>query len=392
MARNALANLEDWDPSCFSPELAPDVAALLAVIVEQEGGKAHLDVSAPALHRQVQHRIRDIQSRLRDEGDQAGRKSAEGARQLILEAWPAIGASATEGSGDVEARAETEAGADHARLLAQQALDDASSRGVTVNEKCLKLLSEASEFLDLPAEPSPSDLTAAIARIESILDLHASRLADTAPLEDWFAEHEIDPSLLRLVDLAPGPEELQGARAAEPSEQARKSAQDRTIERFFDPVLEEIVKADVLRSEPMEGDCFRIPVDPFTTNPPRHWIDGELRAELQDDMQVYNRTCEKIGHQARRREARDPASSRFEPCALPHSKAAQTVSAQQPDPAQQARHSRLGPREHFPLGSSSSHGARSKVEDCASEFAVRLWLHRRSGLQTIRGGCDRTDR
>lgn len=117
------------------------------------------------------------------------------------------------------------------------------------------------------------------------------------------ANREIDPSLLRLVDLAPGPEGLQGARAAEPSEQARKSAQDRTIERFFDPVLEEIVDADVLRSEPMEGDCFRIPVDPFTTDPPRHWIDGELRAELRDDVQVYNATCEKIGHRWRRSDA-----------------------------------------------------------------------------------------
>lgn len=117
------------------------------------------------------------------------------------------------------------------------------------------------------------------------------------------AEHEIDPSLLRLVDLAPGPEEPNGACAAEPSEQARKSAQDRTIERFFDPVLDEVVEADVLRSEPREGDCFRIPVDPFATDPPRHWIDGELRAELQDDMQVYNATCEKIGHRWRRRDA-----------------------------------------------------------------------------------------
>lgn len=117
------------------------------------------------------------------------------------------------------------------------------------------------------------------------------------------AEHEIDPSLLRLVDLAPGPDEPHGARAAEPSEQARKSAQDRTIERFFDPVLEEIVEADVLLAEPVDGSCFRIPVDPFSTDPPRHWIDGELRAELQDDMQVYNATCEKIGHRWRRGDA-----------------------------------------------------------------------------------------
>ncbi|MDF3419989.1 hypothetical protein HKX29_16930 [Sulfitobacter sp. S46] len=117
------------------------------------------------------------------------------------------------------------------------------------------------------------------------------------------AEHEIDPSLLRLADLAPGPAEPNDACAAEPSEQAQKSAQDRTIERFFDPVLEEIVEAGVLLPEPVEGSCFRIPVDPFATDPPRHWIDGELRADLQDDMQVYNATCEKIGHRWRRSNA-----------------------------------------------------------------------------------------
>lgn len=185
MARSALANLEDWDPSCFWPELVPDVAELLAMIVEQEGGRAHLEVSAPALHRQVQERIRGIQSRLRDEGDQVGRESAEGARQRILDAWPDNVSPVAEGSGDDEASAKTEAVAGRARLLAQQALDDARIRGDTVNEQCVKLLSEASEFLDLPAESSPSDLSAAIARIEGILDLQVSRLAEANPLEDW---------------------------------------------------------------------------------------------------------------------------------------------------------------------------------------------------------------
>lgn len=185
MAHNALANLEDWDPSCFTPELVSDVASLLEVIVEQGGGKAHLNVSAPALHRQAQEWIRDIQSRLRGEGDQAGRESAEGARQRILDAWPATGASVTEGPSDVETRARAVVEADRSRRLAQQALDDASSRGVAVDEQCLKVLSEASGFLDLPAEPSPSDLTAAIARIEDILDLRAIRLEDAGPLEDW---------------------------------------------------------------------------------------------------------------------------------------------------------------------------------------------------------------
>ena len=81
MARNALANLEDWDPSCFGPELAPDVADLLAVIAKHDGRRAHLDVSVHALHGQVRELICDIQSRLRDEEDQVGRERAEGARQ-----------------------------------------------------------------------------------------------------------------------------------------------------------------------------------------------------------------------------------------------------------------------------------------------------------------------
>ena len=185
MARNALANLEEWDPSLFRPELAPDAADLLARFVEQEGGKAHLEVSEQALHRQVQERIRDIQTRLRDEEDYAGRGNAEGARRRILDAWPDNVLPVVEGSCDDEAGTETEAVAHRERLLAHQALDDARIRGDTVNEQCVKLLSEASEFLDLPAESSPSDLSTAIARIEGILDLQASRLAEANPLEDW---------------------------------------------------------------------------------------------------------------------------------------------------------------------------------------------------------------
>ncbi|WP_128910828.1 AAA domain-containing protein [Tropicibacter alexandrii] len=185
MARNALANLEDWDPSCFGPELAPDVADLLAVIAKHDGRRAHLDVSAHALHGQVRELICDIQSRLRDEEDQVGRERAEGARQRILDAWPTKGAPEAEGSGDDEASAKTEAEADRARRIAQQALDDACSRGDTIHEQCVKLLSGASEFLDLPAESSPSDLSAAIAQIKGILDLQASRLAEANPLEDW---------------------------------------------------------------------------------------------------------------------------------------------------------------------------------------------------------------
>lgn len=187
MARNALANLEDWDPSLFKPELAPDAAEFLAIIVEQEGARAHLDVSASALHRQAHEWIRDIQSRLSDEGDDAGRGNAEAARRRILDAWPDNVSPVAEGSCDEEASTETDAVAGRERLLAQQALEDARIRGDTVNEQCVKLLSEASEFFDLPTEPSPSDLSAAIVRIEDIVDLQASRLAEAGPLEDWLS-------------------------------------------------------------------------------------------------------------------------------------------------------------------------------------------------------------
>lgn len=185
MARKALENLEDWDPSCFTPELAPDLAKLLEMIVTEEEDKAYFQVSAPALHRQLQERIRDIQSRLRDEEDQIRRESAESARQAILDAWPPVSAITVEGSGDEGTIAETEVDADRARLIAQQAMDDAVSRGDTIHEQSAKLISKVGEFLDIPVESAQSNLSAAITQIEYILDLQANRLTDASPLEDW---------------------------------------------------------------------------------------------------------------------------------------------------------------------------------------------------------------
>jgi len=183
MARSALAELTDWDPSCFAPELAPDVADLLKLLAKHDGGDPRLDVSPRALHGQTQDRVRDIQSRLRAKGDEAGRKRTENVRKRILDAWPDDNSSGPEGSNEEELLSRALAQAESDLHRARQAFEDASSRGDTADEQSLSLLSEASSFSDLLNDTS--DLAAAIAEIEDLTDLHASRLEDASPLEDW---------------------------------------------------------------------------------------------------------------------------------------------------------------------------------------------------------------
>jgi len=117
------------------------------------------------------------------------------------------------------------------------------------------------------------------------------------------ADGESDPSLLRLSDLASGRDGRDAARAPELSEVEKQSAQSRKFERYFDPVLEDIVDAGPLQPEPKDESRFRVSVEPFRRHPPHHWIEHELRAELQDDAQLYDKTCEVIGHQWRRGKA-----------------------------------------------------------------------------------------
>ena len=116
-------------------------------------------------------------------------------------------------------------------------------------------------------------------------------------------DDEGEPSSLRIIDLAPGRRE--GAVSLVPawSEADQQAAQTRQLERFFDPVLEEIVNANTLAPEPEEEHQFWVPADPFLTHPPAHWVERELRAELHDDVQLYSVAAELIGHTWRRSSA-----------------------------------------------------------------------------------------
>lgn len=110
-------------------------------------------------------------------------------------------------------------------------------------------------------------------------------------------ENGSDPSQLRIIDLAPGRRELDRAPGASLSEADRQVAQSRKIERFFDPVLEEVVSADLLTPGPSDEHRFCVPAEPFLEHLPTHWVERELRAELQDDVQLYTAVSELISHQ-----------------------------------------------------------------------------------------------
>ena len=116
-------------------------------------------------------------------------------------------------------------------------------------------------------------------------------------------ENASDPSLLRIIDLAPGRRESDVVPEPTLTETDKQSAQTRKIERFVDPVLEEIVDAGSLVPHPIEEDRLFVPAEPFLMHPPTYWVERELRAELNDDVQLYAATSELIGHRWRRSEA-----------------------------------------------------------------------------------------
>jgi hypothetical protein len=116
-------------------------------------------------------------------------------------------------------------------------------------------------------------------------------------------EDEIDPSLLRIIDLAPGRSATRLALGSNVSETEKQAAQTRSIERFFDPVLEEIVGDDNFAPRPKDDHRFCVPSELFLMDPPRHWVERELRTELPDDVQLYTATSELLGYQWRRSEA-----------------------------------------------------------------------------------------
>ncbi|MCK0508590.1 hypothetical protein [Aromatoleum anaerobium] len=111
------------------------------------------------------------------------------------------------------------------------------------------------------------------------------------------------PSLLRIIDLAPGRSGRDMTREPILSEADKQAAQTRKIERYFDPVLEEIVGADDLVPQPQDANHFCVPAEPFLMHPPTYWVERELRAELHDDVKVYTAAAELVGHRWRCSEA-----------------------------------------------------------------------------------------
>ena len=111
---------------------------------------------------------------------------------------------------------------------------------------------------------------------------------------------ERDLSELRIIDLAPGRRERDWTPGAIVGEAERQVAQSRVIDRFFDPVLEEIVSADLVSTDPTVEHRSCVPPEPFLEHLPTHWVERELRLELQDDVQLYTATSELIGHRWRR--------------------------------------------------------------------------------------------
>lgn len=181
MAHDALATLAEWDPSCFSPALAPETTDLLRLLATFDGKAPRLDVSPGALHRQTQERVQDIQAQLSSGGDRA--KDAERIRRQILDTWPNVtlpSQGCLDGEDDVTV---VSAEAEAAVLRARQSLEDAQSRANEIQEKTRTLLSEITGLLDLPEVPT--DLASAIDVVERHADLQRIRLDDIKPLGDW---------------------------------------------------------------------------------------------------------------------------------------------------------------------------------------------------------------
>ena len=107
---------------------------------------------------------------------------------------------------------------------------------------------------------------------------------------------EIDPSSLRIIDLAPGRGAGHKAVQSTSSTIDHNAAQTREIARFFDPVLEEIVDAAILVPDGSEANDFCVPAEPFLAHLPTNWVERELRSELRDDVQLYSAASRLLGH------------------------------------------------------------------------------------------------
>ena len=181
MAHDALATLSEWDPSCFSPALAPDTTDLLKLFASFDGKPPRLDVSPGALHRQTQERVQGIQTLLSSDG--VGSQDAERIRRQILVSWPSMTLASPEHLDGENPPSLTPAHAEAAVQRARQSFEDAQSRANEVNDKSRILLSEVGGIIDLPEVPT--DLAYAIDVVEHHADLEGIRLHDTEPLGEW---------------------------------------------------------------------------------------------------------------------------------------------------------------------------------------------------------------
>ncbi|MEG8219114.1 PIN domain-containing protein [Sphingomonas sp. HH69] len=110
----------------------------------------------------------------------------------------------------------------------------------------------------------------------------------------------IDPSSLRIIDLAPGRGAGHKALKSASSTIDHNAAQTREIARFFDPVLEEIVDGATLVPDGNEARDFYVPAEPFLAHVPTNWVERELISELRDDVQLYSASPRLLGHGWRR--------------------------------------------------------------------------------------------
>ena len=183
MAHGALDALAEWDPSCFSPNLAPDATELLKLFAASDGKSPRLDVSPGALHRQVQERIQQLQIQL-NSGETTGKlEEADRLRKQILGAWPSMilaSPSKQDGSEQISLQViQAEAVAQRAR----QSLEDAKGRQGEIDVKVQALLSEICAFMDWPQ--APADLRSAIDLSERHAEMEFARLMDVEPIRDW---------------------------------------------------------------------------------------------------------------------------------------------------------------------------------------------------------------
>jgi hypothetical protein len=184
MAYNAVTTSSEWAPSCFTPELKGEAARLLEVLSSHDGKSAHLDVSANAVHRQLEERVRALKHDLDTEKSSESFSIAKGVIDQVVAEWPGLSRESPKRL--EEKLSETMAHrsvAEATFLEATQARDDAQSRMKEIGVKSRKLLCEISEIVG--EGESTISLDAGIELVGRLILLDEARLSDIQPLEDW---------------------------------------------------------------------------------------------------------------------------------------------------------------------------------------------------------------